>query len=545
MRTLQSWLLVGLLVVVVPAAAAWARGDDERRDESPDRDRGDEDIPRGDRTEQEILFVPLLSLDRESIDAGRDLSRELYVGLAELPHLRVFQLKDVPEVFETDAALYMRGCPQHEELGCQLVLGEKVGADRVVSGTVVEERGLLSISITFLHVELAEMEYSFEVRLEPGEIGTLVEAVELTLEELADPFDAGEAVDAAVLAEQEREELREKKERAAMRVLELVLPDTAFEELESSRRIRRPRVSWAELQEQEDSELISTDWEDVGLTRSQYMRWNNSRRDLSEWKAREANHFLQPLIGFGVGYMFGPMGLEFIGNTVLDPDTLAVIDSRSVLAPKRSSGFHLAATLGFGVTPLFDFECTGSVSFSRLAVLLNRYEVDPDDPGALVSPLVPADSESEIRLWGLAFKLRFFPTPQWRVKPTIAGGFGLLWYPNLGNPERYADFHGPWYYAPAVPFTDQMLVIEPGAVIELGKYFSITADVSVNISVRTPESRLFVVDPYEGNTALDPYVEAPTAPKPVYVLFRIGAQLRPLPPRFPEPAVKDEFDVGP
>lgn len=528
MRTLYTWLLVGSLALVVSPSTAQDREDD---------------APRGDRTEQEILFVPLLSLDRESVAAGRDLSHDLFQGLDRLLHLRIYQLRDVPDVFETDAMLYMCGCPQHEELGCQLVLGEKAGADRVISGTVVEEHGLLSISITFLHVELAEMEYSFEVRLEPGEIGMLVQAIDLTLEELADPYDDGVAIDEAALVEQEREELREKKERAAMRVLELVLPDTAFEELESSRTIRRPHISWEELQEQEDAELISTDWEDVGLTRPQYRQWNNSRRSLDEWKTREANHFLQPLVGFGVGTMIGPMGLDFTGNVLLDPETLAVVDSRSVLQSRFGSGFHMGLTLGFGVTPLFDFECTGSLTFSRLAVLLNRYEHDPDDPDKLVPPLVPSDSESEIRIWGLSWKLRFYPTPQWRVKPTIAGGFGLLWYPNLGNPERYADFHGPWYYAPAVPFSDQLLILEPGAVIELGKNFAITADVCIGISVRPPEARIFVVDPYD-DTTLDPYVVPGEALKPAYVMFRIGVQARPLPPHFPEPPVRDEFDDG-
>jgi len=237
------------------------------------------------------------------------------------------------------------------------------------------------------------------------------------------------------------------------------------------------------------------------------------------------------------------VGMYYNGNVLLDPESLAVVDSRSILQQQGGSGFHMGLTLGFGVTPLFDFECTGSLTFSRLFVLLNRYETDPDNPDQLVPPLVPSDSESEIRVWGLAWKLRFYPTPQWRVKPTIAGGFGLMWFPNLGNPERYADFHGPWYYAPTVPYNDQTVILEPGAVIELGKHFSITADLSIAFSVRPPEGRLSVVDPYD-ETSLDSYVVPPDLPKPAYVLFRIGVQARPLPPTFPEPPAKDEIDDG-
>jgi len=534
---MRAYLLASCwLVLVGPPAFAQEEGDDDRRYEEPDQDLSiplPEEEGGEKRTPQSLLVVPVLALDADSAASSRAVSRILTEGLAERQHLDVYRLSQVPSIYdgakEVEAALYMRGCPPDQELGCQLILGEKVDVDRVVSGSCRQQESLALVTVTILNVPLAELEYSFEVELEPGRFTELMEALELTLEQLADPFDEDEVVDETALAEAERERRQAAKERAAMRALDLMLPDSAFEPLASSREIARSHITEEDLAEQEEAELITTDWEGAGLTKQQYVRWHNSGLSLETWKERKANHFLQPLLGLSIGHLGGPTGVHFQGHWILDEDNLSnVVDSRSMQQPARQKGFWAAATLGFGFTTFLDFELTGSVAFSRMNVELQGYEVDDD--GTVSPPYPPSDERPQIFVYGLAWKVRAYPVQLWRVKPTIAAGFGLMYYPavtqlyDLGNHVHARD----------KGFLDHLLVLEPGVVIEMARYFAVTADFCLGFGLRPESARVFVIDPYEESDLLD-VVEAPPLPAPVYVGVRVGIQARMFRPRFPEP----------
>ncbi len=540
MRELR-WLLplVGLLIGG-PAAAQDA---DRSYEDSPE----DYSLPRGDRTAQAVLVVPLLPANVDSVDATTGMTRVLIEGLELRDHLTVRRLSDVPAIYDGNstigASLYMRGCPPDQELGCQLIVGENAEADRVVSGSVRLDGERRIVTITFLGVGLAELEYSFEVQLGVEDDATLIEAVELTLEELADPYDRNELTDETRLDGQELDRRRRQKERAALRVLDLMLPDSAYQPLAGSIEVRRTHISEQDLAEQDDAELVSTVWEEAGLTKSQYIRWHNSRLDLDTWKTRAANHFGQPIIGIEFGSLFGPLELDFTGSYIFEQDDPRnVADSVSTLQPRRGSGFSMGATLGFGITPFLDFEFTGTMTFSRLNVILQKYEFG-DEPGAVQPYPIPIESSSQIRTYGMAWKLRFYPVAVWRVKPTIAGGFGVMLWPDLGNPERY-EFSGPWYWAPSERYNDQTFVIEPGVVIEFTPNVALTANLPIAVSARPPQARVFTVDPYPDSALLDAYVDPPALPKPGYVGFRIGLQIRPTMPRFPEAPTKDLIDDG-
>lgn len=540
MRELR-WLLPLLGALIVGPAAAQ---DDERAYEEEPRDYG---LPLADRTAQAVLVVPLLPDNVDSVDGAAALTRALIEGLEAREHLTVERLSDVPAIYDGNstiaASLYMRGCPPDQELGCQLIVGEKAGVDRVVSGTSRADGARRVVTITFLGVALSELEYSFEVQLGPEDDPTLVEAVELTLEELADPYDRNQLEDETRLDGAELDRRRRQKERAAMRVLDLVLPDSAYQPLEGSLTVRRERISEEDLAAQDDAELVSTVWEDAGLTKAQYVRWHNSRLDLDTWKLRAANHFLQPIIGIELGSLFGPLELDFAGNYIFEQDDPRnVADSVSTLQPRRGSGFSMGLTLGFGLTTFLDFEFTGTMTFSRLNVILQKYEFG-DEPGSIEADPIPIESGSQIRTYGMAWKLRFYPVAVWRVKPTLAGGFAMMLWPDLGNPERY-EFSGPWYWAPSERYNDQAFLIEPGLVVEFTPHVALTANLPIAISARPPQARVFTVDPYPDSALLDAYVETPALPKPGYVGIRIGLQIRPTKPRFPEPPEKDLIDDG-
>ena len=524
-----------LFLLCLPASAQEDDGEDDRRYEEPDQDLSiplPEDEGREKRTPQSLLVVPLLALDSESAASSRAISRILTEGLAERRHLDVYRMSQVPSIYDGDkdveAALYMRGCPPDQELGCQLILGEKVDVDRVVSGNCMQAGTMASVAITVLNVPLAELEYSFEVELEPGRFSELMEALELTLEQLADPFDENEVVDETALLEAELDRRKAAKERAAMRALDLMLPDSAFEPLASSREIAREQITEEDLLAQEEAELISTDWEDVGLTKRQYVVWHNSRLSLDEWKERKANHFLQPLIGLSIGYVGGPLGVHFQGNWILEEDNLSnVVDSRSLQQPSGGKGFWAAATLGFGFTTFLDFEFTASVAFSRMNVELQEYEVT--EHGTVSPPYPPSDERPQIFIYGLAWKVRAYPVPLWRVKPTIAAGFGVMIYPAVTD---LFDL-GSHVYANEGGFVDHLLLLEPGAVIEMSRHVALTADFCLGLGLRPTSARVFVVDPYEESDLLDA-VEAPPLPVAVYAGFRVGVQARLFRPRFPE-----------
>jgi hypothetical protein len=536
--------LMILVLALLPARTALAQdeveegdeGGEDRRYETPDEDYY---IPLEDgesgpeRTEQVVLFIPLLSLDRESAAASRDLSRVLIDGLAERPHLDLYRLSDVPAIYDGDkrveASLYMRGCPPDQELGCQLILGEKADVDRVVSGTYQQDVDTTFVVITVLNVPLAELEYSFEVRLESGQEASLLEAVELTLEELADPFDDNVAVDESGLEERELEKRRAAKERMATRALDLALTDSVFEELAASRKVDRGQITEEDLQEQVDSELITTDWEDAGLSKAQYVRWHNSRLSLEAWKERAANHRFQPILGLSLGYLTGPVELDFYGNWILDPENLQnVVDGKSMFQQRRGAGLWLNALLGFGLTTFLDFEFNWSMAFSNLNIQLQKYEYAEDDPDTIQPYFNPIVEQPQIFVYGLAWKVRFYPAALWRIKPTVAAGFGLMVYPDIA--ELY-DFQCPCY-APESAFIDPLLILEPGVVIELSRHVAITADLPFQFSLEPTATRTAHRDPYE-STALDSVVEMPDLAPPVYFGFKVGVQVRLFRPRFP------------
>ncbi len=542
MRELKWVPLVAGLLICCGTAAAQGGGEPRAYDDAP------EDYALEARTEQTVLVVPLLPENVDSVDASAAVTRALIEGLGARGHLTIVRLSEVDPIYDgnsiIDASLYMRGCPPDQELGCQLIVGEKAGADRVVSGALELDGEGRVIVITFLGVAISELEYSFEVRLGPEDDATLVEAVELTLEELVDPFDRNERIDESTLDGAELDRRRRQKERAAMRALDLALPNTAYQALEGSMEVRRQRISEEDLQDQEDAELVSTRWEDAGLTKAQYVRWHNSRLDLDTWKTRAANHFLQPIIGLDVGSLFGPIDLDYQGNWIFEPDDPRnVADSVSTLQPRRGTGFWAGLTLGFGITTFLDFEFTGTLAFSRLHVTLQKYEFDEDDPTVVEPAPLPTQGGGQIKTYSMMWKLRFYPIAVWRVKPTIAAGFGVMFWPHLGNPDRY-DFSGPWYWAPSEAYNDQVMVVEPGVVIELASYLAITANVTMAFSLRPPEARVFTVDPYPDSALLDEWVVTPSLPKPGYVGIRVGFQARPSPPRFPEPPEKDLIDDG-
>ncbi len=541
MRELTSFPLLMGLLICGPAVA----GEEPRSYEDTPEDYT---LPSSDRTAQSVLVVPLLPADVDSVDASAHVTRVLIEGLGVQEHLDVRRLSEVPAIYDgnsvIESSLYMRGCPPDQELGCQLIVGEKAEVDRVVSGSLRLDGDRRTIVVTFLGVAIAELEYSFEVQLGPEDDATLVEAIELTLEELADPFDRNERVDERTLDDAALERRRRQKERAAMRALDLALPTTAYQPLEGSLHVRRHRISEEDLQDQEDAELVSKVWEDAGLTKTQYVRWHNSRLDLDTWKMRASNHFMQPIIGLDLGSIFGPIELDYQGNWVFEPDDPRnVADSVSTLQTRRGSGFWMGLTLGFGLTTFLDFEFTGTMGFTRLHVTLQKYESDEDDPSSITPYPIPIESGSQIRTYGMMWKLRFYPVAVWRVKPTIAAGFGVFLWPHLGNPDRY-DFSGPWYWAPSERYNDQAFVLEPGVVIEMSPYLAITANVTIAVSARPPEARVFTVDPYPDSALLDEYVSPPALPKPGYVGIRIGFQARPAPPRFPEPKEEELFDDG-
>ncbi len=541
MRILAELLLSTLaLCLALPALAQTEDEDpDDRRYEAPEDDLYiplPEDAEEEDRTEQAVLFIPLLSLDRESATGSRDLSRTLIDGLDERPHLDLYRLSDVSAIYdgakEVSASLYMRGCPPDQELGCQLILGEKADVDRVVSGTYQEDVEVTFVTITVLNVPLAELEYSFEVRFAPGSEASLLEAVELTLEELADPYDENVAVDESDLEEAELERRRAAKERMATRALDLALTDADFEELAASRKVERETITEEDLQEQVDSELISTDWEDAGLSKAQYVKWHNSRLSLEAWKQRAANHRFQPIIGVSLGYLSGPLELDFYGNWILDPENLQnVVDAKSLFLQRKGGGLWLNALLGFGLTTFLDFEFNWSMAFSNLNIQLQKYEYDEDEPDTIQPYFNPIVEQPQIFVYGLAWKVRFYPVALWPIKPTVAAGFGLMIYPDIA--ELY-DFQCPCY-APESAYIDPLLIVEPGAVIELSPHVAITFDLPLSFSLEPEGTRTAHRDPYE-STELDAVVEVPELASPVYFGFKVGVQVRPFLPRFPSQA---------
>lgn len=569
----MRWTSLLLLAFLLPApAGAQATDPDDgdidldTLDEDPDidldevdRDLGrdrpplyPEEITKAD-LHQRVLVVPFRGATRASEGIGELLGGYLYDELSALEHMEVVSLAECSDIEGVEAELYYAGCPTGNETGCQFVIGEVNGLDRVVGGRVTarEDEERYRVIVTVLNVRRAEEEYSYALDLGAGEDDLLPRTVELALDrlrrqELLAPYrEAEEDHEARVRAMQEAESDEEERLVARME------PEIDDEELaELARDLRdepRRKLTQADLDEIKEGEGVEREWETHGLNERQYISWRNSGLDFDDWAARWAGHRFQILLSGWAGFVGGATGIKYYGHFLRSPTLQGPhSDDYAFQQVDAGSGFVLGFSAGFGILKNLDIEFSGwwSRNTTRLYIYSDQAirnpvneDADPanDEPDRPVIPDPTGDpppgwDNRETNLFGGDVMLRFFPIQVPLVRPSLGAGVAWMTYPNLeandsiegGIPEEWQTFK---------QLTDFGIQVEGGVNFDFHNNIGIFLRVPVMIALnplRTQEidGAPEVIVPFESPT------EAPFGT----VRVVIGAQGRifgmPLKPRF-------------
>ena len=83
-----------------------------------------------------ILVVPFAASSASSAGLAGLLEQYIIEDLNQFESFAAISLDSSPPVEDVSASLYYAGCPEGDERGCQLVLGELARVSRVVSGTL-------------------------------------------------------------------------------------------------------------------------------------------------------------------------------------------------------------------------------------------------------------------------------------------------------------------------------------------------------------------------------------------------------------------------
>ena len=421
-----------------------------------------EEITEDDLT-QRVLVVPFRGSTRGSEGIGELLGGYLYDELSTVDHLSVVDLADCTAIEGVEAELYYAGCPAGSESGCQFVIGEVNGLDRVVGGRVTarDDEDRYRVVVTILNVVTAQEEYSYALDLGAGEDNLLPRTAVLALnrlrrEELLAPYrEAEEDYEGRVRAMQEA--ATDEEERLVAR-MEPEIDDEELAELARDlRKQPRDRITQRDIDDVKEGEGVEREWETMGLTERQYLSYKNSDQDFDDWRARWAGHRLQILLSGWGGFVGGATGLRYYGHFLYDAGNLQgeKADFYALQQVEAGTGFVLGFSAGFGILRNLDVEFSGwwSRNTTNLKLYSDTAVRNPDYPNPLNQdddpsndvpdrPLIPDPtgdappatySPRDTNLFGGDVMFRFYPLQVPMVRPSIGAGIAWITYPNLEN----------------------------------------------------------------------------------------------------------------
>lgn len=488
---------------------------------------------------QRVLIVPLRGETAESSGIGGLLESYIASALDNSDQFETYLLDEVDPVENVGARLYYEGCPPGDELGCQFVIGESSGVDRVVSGRVtVQSDDRYRVVVTILGVAGAELEFTYALDLTAGEEVLLSRTVELALdrlrrEELLEPLRDAEARRAR--RRDAVAQTRSQDERELVARMRLEVDDDAIARAEEERRARADaRVTTADLEEQKGVEGITPDWEEMGLTEGQYLSYRNSKLSLDGWASKWAGHRLMVLFSGHVGFSAGATGLRYFGGYLLSDNLSSTVDSYAWQRSTGGTSPNIGFTLGMGILRNLSIEASIFYARSKVHAKLSsgsaiecgddedcRWKPDPDNR--------PVDdwTEQALDTFGGDVMVRYSILVMPIVRPTV--GLGAYWqlYPSLFNDPLIED--NVEMPIPSIPSRFQTFgqLVDVGPQVEVGVALDFTRN--IGLFVRAPFAVL--VNPnrvQESPTPATVIVDAPEVEKAPVGVFRlvVGVQGR-------------------
>lgn len=373
-------------------------------------------------------------------------------------------LADVPDMpGGTPADLYVLACPDAQYDGCAFALGEHAGADWVVGGEVRPVVGALSLTLRFVEVSSARVLLVTELEVEDprdGVVGEqaagLLAAVLSGAIELVDlRIDRSTVIRAEAMDDQELEE--------AAQELDALEDELGEAERDDRRRGRRERLTLADLAAYEGRD-DATPWDDLGLTKAQYVRMRNDGVDLPTFRRRLRGRMGELRVG-GTAFTLGTGPWTQVSETWYARNALTLELADQIVVEDLDEGFWRAweIDVGFGVLPWLDVG-----GFFGPQLITWRGRVQPAVEGEELRLREPV--EQVATTWHAGGRVQVAPGPAWPARPVV--GVGVRWWSGrprsdfLVAPDGVVEVQKPWLL---------FLEVTAGAEVDIDRWLQLWA----------------------------------------------------------------------
>jgi len=425
------------------------------------------------------------------------------------PDLALRRLEGIPPLAgEFDIQLYLETCPAGEHVGCSFVVAQHAGVRFAVAGTV-DAGEVVVVGLSLVDVEQAREAVSLTLAVPVGEDRAFAEQVGQLLGALM-RGELGQLEDIRFSEVEQPDDERRQQVEQELQILSQEGPvEFQLDLLSAGLGVEQPVFTPADLLRARLDDAPA-EWERLGMSGKEYMRYRNSGMDLLTWRRRRSGRALQLLLRPSLGFLWGPVVTRYHGRFAMDlSEDDPIVESYGWQALESGTGFSAGLDLGFGLTPSLELEAGLAAISGRYLALVQQEEV--------FEPVIP-EPENEDGAWSLCFAggLRLAPLPVSAARPVL-GVAALLWR-GSGVEDHFAL---PVEELPR--FSAPVLVgarVQPGVELRLSQRADLFAQLPLMVLVGQARE---VYD--EEGTSLQ---EKPVAPefKPLALGLQAGVQVR-------------------
>jgi hypothetical protein len=409
-----------------------------------------------------------------------------YIGLAGMmrdfleervdahPLLHTLSVHQAPNFGEHTALLYLQTCPVGEQVGCAYVVAQKVGAAYALVGVVHEIEGERAVDLSVVDVVEGREAFSLQVdldlggdeRLAQGVVGLLVSIVEGRAGRLEDIRTGGKSTneDQAIDTDEVARQLQELADE---------LGGVATVDDRGNRRVNRPEYTLDDLKEEEAMDSAKQ-WELLGISADEYLKWRNSGMTLHAWKQARLGRRGQVLVRPVVGPAKGPFNTTYYGIWAIEETAPNdVIDTYAWQGFQPGTGLSGGGWLGYGVSPTLELDVGGGVNLGKYTLYVRQQD------GAEPPEERSGQTMQQLNTW---VGLRIFSILRFTeaIRPLV--GAGLLWRKGIPYTDKWAAVLSSGGEAPLPEFSPPTLLeaqFVPGLELALGS----VADLSFSLPI--------------------------------------------------------------
>ena len=366
-------------------------------------------------TENSAYIAPFFAEDAEAEEIAQTLPEALLEELLNEPKVVGLGLSQMQPVHDMPAEMYVTSCPPEEFVGCTFVLAESSEVPYAVVGQVTSLQSGHRAQVTIIEVSTARE--ALVLSLDIAEGGTEAFAVAVTRSLIG--------VMEGTIGQEEDLRLSEGgpsgyNEEEAYAVDDYTRESGGAEAVEEKVNVELEQKVITE----EDLEFMksiegSKEWDRLGMTPREYMRYFNSGMSLSAWKALSNGRKGQVLARVGLGATRSPINGKYYGRIAKSNIDLSAIDSYAWQSLESGTGFDVAGSVSYGILPFVDIGVKGGFAAGGFELDIHSFVINQH------SAVPPAETYPQTTTY-VGGQALYTPLYFNRIKPVV-GGEVLFW----------------------------------------------------------------------------------------------------------------------